>query len=72
MVSAHINVIDKDGHLRQIHSVKKITRFRSTDEMIDKARQIVAEKYPDYQSAVLILTHYNKDGYNDKCNYIEL
>ena len=72
MTSAHINVIDKDGCLRQIHSVTGITSFRPTDEMLDKARNLVAEKYHDYQSAVLILMHYDKDDYNDKCNYIEL
>ena len=72
MTSAHINVIDKDGYIRQIHSVKEVTRFRPTDEMLEKARNLVAEKYPDYQSAVLILTHYDKDNYNDKCNYVEL
>lgn len=72
MTSAHINVIDKDGYLRQIHSVKGVTRFRPTNEMLDNARQIVKEIYPDYQSAVLILMHYDKDNYNDKCNYVEL
>ena len=72
MTSAHINVIDKDGYVRQIHSVKEVTRFRPTDEMLDNARQMVTEKYPDYQSAVLILMHYDKDDYNDKCNYVEL
>ena len=72
MTSAHINVIDKDGYIRQIHSFKEVTRFRPTDEMLDKARKIVKENYPEHQSAVLILTHYNKDGYNDKCNYVDL
>ena len=72
MTSAHINVIDKDGYVRQIHSVKEVTRFRPTNEMLYKARNLVAEKYPEYQSAVLILMHYDKDGYNDKCNYVEL
>ena len=72
MTTSHINVIDKDGYVRQIHSVEGINRFRPTDEMLGKARNLVAEKYPDYQSAVLILMHYDKDDYNDKCNYIEL
>lgn len=72
MTSAHINVIDKDGYLKQIHSVKDVTRFRPTNEMLEKARQIVKEKYPDYHSAVLILMHYDNDNYNDKCNYVGL
>lgn len=72
MTSAHINVIDKDGYLRQIHSVDGVNRFRPTSEMLEKARRIVKEKYPNYHLAVLILTHYNKDNYNDKCNYVEL
>lgn len=38
MTSAHINVIDNDGYIRQIHSVKEVTSFRPTDEMLDKAR----------------------------------
>ena len=40
--------------------------------MIANAKALVQDQYPEYQEATLILCHYDKNGYNDKCNYIRL
>lgn len=69
MTHPHINVITKEGTLEQIHSVEGVTRFRPTKAMLDAARKLVEERFPGYKSATLVLAHYDKDRYNDKCNY---
>ena len=72
MTTAHINLIDKDGYLRQIFKVNCITRYRPTEEQINKAESIAKEACPGYRSAILVISHYDKNDYNDKCNYIAL
>lgn len=72
MILSHINVITSDGELKSIFATEGINRFRPSEEMLVKARQIVKERYPDYRSAILVLENYDQYGDNTKCNYVKL
>ena len=67
-----INVIDKDGHFHQIFQNLGLKRYNPSKQELDNAKSIVAEHYPNYKRAKLIVMHYDKNNYNDKSKGIEL
>lgn len=67
-----INVIDKDGYFYQIFQNLGLKRYNPSEQELDKARSIVAEYYPRYKRAKLVVMHYDKNCYNDKSKEIEL
>ena len=72
MILSHINVVTSDGQLKSIFATEGINRYRPTEEMLEKARQIVKERYPDYRSAMLVLENYDQYGDNTKSNLVKL
>lgn len=70
MIRSYITVITNDGKLESIHETDFIDRYRPTKDMLDKARELVKEKYPDFLLVSLHLEHYDKFGDNDKCNFV--
>lgn len=67
-----IDVIDKDGRFHQIFKNLGLKGYNPSKQELDKARSIVAECYPNYKRAELVVMHYDKNDYNDKNKRIEL
>lgn len=72
MILSYITVITKDGEFKLIHDTDFINRFRPSEAMLEQARQIVKERYPDCRSATLMLKYYNQYGDNTKSNLVKL
>ena len=72
MILSHINVITSGGELKSIFATEEINRFRPSEVMLEQARKIVKERYPDYRSAILVLENYDQCGDNTKSNIVKL